>query len=215
MWMSELSKRSGRPVATIKFYLREGLLHSGEATGATRARYDESHLRRLRLIRALVDVAGLRLDDVRKILAAVDDESLTLHEVVGTAHTQLSARDTAPAPAPETMRFVDALVRRWKWRLSPQSAHREALARALDALSSLGRPASDALLDEYAGAMAVIARREVAAVADDDPAVATEQAVVGTVLLEPVLLSIRRMAQENASARQLGRARKHSDPPLS
>jgi DNA-binding transcriptional MerR regulator len=62
MWMAELAARSGLSVATIKFYLREGLLPPGEATGATRSRYDESHVRRLRLIRALTEVAGLRLE---------------------------------------------------------------------------------------------------------------------------------------------------------
>ena len=66
MWMSQLSERSDLPVPTIKFYLREGLLHPGEAVGATRARYDDSHVRRLRLVRALIDVAGMRLDDVRR-----------------------------------------------------------------------------------------------------------------------------------------------------
>ncbi|MDP3890043.1 MerR family transcriptional regulator, partial [Nocardioides sp.] len=71
--MSELSRRSGVSVPTIKYYLREGLLPPGEATGATRAVYDATHVRRLRLIRALVDVAGMRLDRVREVLAAVDD----------------------------------------------------------------------------------------------------------------------------------------------
>ena len=65
MWMSELSSRSGLPVPTIKYYLRERLLQPGEAVGATRARYDDSHVRRLRLVRALTEVAGMRLDDVR------------------------------------------------------------------------------------------------------------------------------------------------------
>jgi DNA-binding transcriptional MerR regulator len=205
MWMSELSERSGLSVATIKFYLRDGLLPAGIATGATRATYDDAHVRRLRLIRALVEVAGLRLDDVRTILAAVDDESLPLHEVVGTAHTRLST-NASTAPATEASRTrVETLVRRWRWRLSPDSAHREALARALDALSSLEHPVSDELLDEYAEAMGAIARREVGAITHDSPVTATERAVVGTVLLEPVLLTIRRMAQEHVSAGRLKR----------
>ena len=60
MWMSELSSRSGLPVPTIKYYLREQLLHAGEAVGATRARYDDSHVRRLRLVRALTEAHGGR-----------------------------------------------------------------------------------------------------------------------------------------------------------
>ena len=59
MWMAELATRSGLSVPTIKYYLREGLLPAGVATGATRAVYDETHVHRLRLIRALTDVAGI------------------------------------------------------------------------------------------------------------------------------------------------------------
>ena len=205
--MSELAQRSGLPVATIKFYLREGLLPPGEATGATRARYDEVHVRRLRLGRALVEGAGLRLEEVRRILTAVDDDTLPLHEVVGTAHTQLSAG--AP-PAREARRRADSLVRRWGWRVARDSAHRDALARALAALSSLDHPTSDSLLDAYAEAMGPIAVQEVSTIAGLDPTTATENAVVGTVLLEPVLLAVRRMAQEHASATRLAGARRRS-----
>ena len=56
MRISELSSRSGVPVATIKYYLREGLLPAGERTSATQARYGDAHVERLRLVRALVDV---------------------------------------------------------------------------------------------------------------------------------------------------------------
>lgn len=201
MWMSELSERSGLPVATIKFYLRDGLLPAGEALGATRSRYDEPHLRRLRLIRALVDVAGLRLETVRTILAAVDDESLPLHTVIGTAHVQLSSADSLPAPTGASRRRVDRLLCRLRWRVSADSAHRVALARALDSLASLDFAVSDELLDDYAAAMRPVAKREVSSVVSSAPEQATEKAVIGTVLLEPVLSIVRRMAQEDASSR--------------
>jgi len=205
MWISELSQRSGLPVATIKFYLRDGLLPAGESASATRAHYDDSHVRRLRLIRALAEVAGLRLDAVRVILAAVDDDSLPLHEVVGTAHVQLSANDAAPPPTELSQRRVDTVVRRWRWRVSAGSEHRVALARALDSLAALEHPVTEGLLDDYAAAMSPIAKREVSAIATKGAARATEMAVIGTVLLEPVLLTIRRMAQEDASSRKLNR----------
>lgn len=203
MWISELSARSDLPLATVKFYLREGLLHPGAATGATRAHYDDSHVRRLRLVRALVEVAGLRLDAVRGVLAAVDDESLPLHEVIGTAHLELSKGDPAAPPTTQMRSRVDAMVRRWRWRVSPDSTHRAALARALDALVALDHPVSDELLDAYAGAMLPLAEHEVSAVRAVNPERATEMAVIGTLLLEPVLLTIRRLAQENVSSRRL------------
>ncbi|GMA88788.1 hypothetical protein GCM10025868_40380 [Angustibacter aerolatus] len=46
------------PVATVKYYLREGLLPPGTPTSRTQAQYDEEHVRRLRLVRALLDVGG-------------------------------------------------------------------------------------------------------------------------------------------------------------
>ena len=108
MWMSELSSRSGLPVPTIKYYLRERLLHPGEAVGATRARYDDSHVRRLRLVRALIDVAGMRLDDVRRVLTAIDDPDLSLprgdrqraHPAGATGRTTAGGRGTAVASTP-------------------------------------------------------------------------------------------------------------------
>lgn len=198
MRMSELAERSGLPVATIKFYLREGLLPAGESTAATRATYDESHLRRLRLVRALTEVARLRLDAVRLVLAAVDDENLSWHEAVGAAHTRLVPDPGSPPVAADAQ--VAALLQRQGWTISPQSPHAAVLARALDALESLERPASDELLDVYAEAATLIAEHEVASIGEEHVS-AAEQVVVGTLLLEPVLLAIRRIAQENVSLR--------------
>ena len=53
----------------------------------------------------------------------------------------------------------------------------------------------------YADAATLVAEHEVAGVSEDDHVLAAEQVVVGTLLLEPVLLAIRRIAQENVSLR--------------
>lgn len=197
MWMAELSARSGFSVATIKYYLREGLLHPGEATGATRTRYDESHVRRLRLIRALTEVAGLRLDTVREVLDGISSAG-TWHEAVGSAHRRLADSDSAPA-RDESRERVDRLLDRQGWSLADDSPQRELLARSLDALADLGHPVTDELLDLYAAAMGPVAAHEVGSVRSPDRESSTEAAVVGTLLQEPVLLAVRRMAQENAS----------------
>lgn len=200
MWMKELSERSGVPVATVKYYLREGLLPPGEATGATRARYDERHVRRLRLIRALVEVAGMGLDRVRRVLAAVDDEDATVDEAIGAAHSQLSP---AADPSPESLQRVVALVRRRRWLVDPGGSHGRALAGALDAMAAAGQPLSDELLGAYVDAATRIAKVEVARVGPRDATDATTFAVIGTVLTEPVLLTLRRMAQEDQARRSL------------
>ena len=195
MWMAELSSRTGLPVPTIKFYLREGLLPAGEATGATRAKYDESHVRRLNLIRAMTEVAGLRLETVRQVLADIAKAD-SWHSAVGSAHSLLSV--DAPDASAESLQRVDQLLDRAGWTLNRSSSHRSALAKALDALQGLGHPADDELLDAYARATSDIAGVEIAHLSDD-PEAAAEQAVTGTLLLEPVLLTIRRIAQQNVS----------------
>jgi DNA-binding transcriptional MerR regulator len=204
MQMSELSRVSGVPVPTVKYYLRAGLLPPGEATSATRATYDEHHLRRLRLIRALVEVGRLRLDTVRTILAAVDDESADLHHTVGAAHTALAPQGEASQRATEA---VDRLLRRRRWRVEPDSANRRALAIAFDALDRLGFAVEEPVLDAYADAATSVARVDVDSVPTQAPEQAVEHVVVGTVLFEPLLLALRRLAHEDLSSRRLARRR--------
>jgi DNA-binding transcriptional MerR regulator len=197
MWMAELSARSGYSVPTIKYYLRDGLLHPGEATGATRTRYDETHVRRLRLIRALTDVAGLRLETVRQVLDDIASAK-TWHEAVGSAHVRLAMSDAAPASDASHAR-VDQLLARQHWTLDKGSPQRELLARALDALADLDHPVSEELLDLYAEALRPIAAHEVRSVRSPDREASAEAAVIGTLLQEPVMFALRRIAQENAS----------------
>jgi DNA-binding transcriptional MerR regulator len=202
MQMSELSRTSGVPVATVKYYLREGLLPPGTPTSATRATYDDSHVRRLRLVRALVEVGRLRLETVRTILDAVDEDGSSLHETVGAAHTALAPRGPASAGAEDA---VGRLLRRLRWRVHADSSNRQALAVAFEALDTVGFEVTDETLDAYADAALRVAAVDVATVPTDSAEHAVEHVVVGTVLFEPLLLALRRLAQEHLSGRRLGR----------
>jgi DNA-binding transcriptional MerR regulator len=188
------------PSATIKYYLRSGLLRPGATQSSTWATYDETHLHRLRLIQALTDVAGLSLDEVRGVLDAVE-ASESDHQARGAAQWPLADALTRE-PSAASVERVDRLLVRHHWRLNPRSPYRRALAAALDTLDELGFAATDEVLDAYALALEPIARIEVARVAaDPDPVVAAERVVIGTLLYEPVLLTLRRMAHEAVSAR--------------
>ncbi|GAA2078062.1 MerR family transcriptional regulator [Aeromicrobium tamlense] len=200
MRLAELSARSGLSTATIKYYLRAGLVPPGETEGATWARYDESHLRRLRLVRALTEVAGLALDEVRAVVAALD-ASVSEHEARGIAQWPLST-PVAENPSDDSREQVDALLARHDWHLEAQSPHRRTLAAALDTLEQLDFPATDEVLDAYLRAAESVAAVDVPrVVAEADPIVAAERLVVGTLLYEPVLTTLRRMAHEVVSGR--------------
>ena len=90
MRISELSSRTGIPVATIKFYLRENLLHDGVRTAATQAQYDESHAARLHLVRALLGPGGLSVAAAHRVIQAIEQPPESMHELLGVAHTAIA-----------------------------------------------------------------------------------------------------------------------------
>lgn len=85
MRIGDLAKTTGVPVATLKFYLREGLLPAGTPTAVNQAEYDDVHVRRVKLVRALLHLGGLSIADAQRVLAAVDDETMPIHGAFGVA----------------------------------------------------------------------------------------------------------------------------------
>lgn len=199
--ISELSRRSGIPSATIKFYLREGLLPPGRATAATQAEYGEAHLRRLRLIRALIGVRGLTVNATRQVLNAVCEHEADIHQVLGLVLGAMPVdKDVEPDEGPGTSE-VNALVARMGWQISERAPARRVIAETLESLRSLGTDYTWRTLIPYAELAQQTAVLDLDQLKDADDAVErAERAVLLTVLLEPVLLALRRMAQEHESA---------------
>jgi DNA-binding transcriptional MerR regulator len=201
MRISELARRSCLPVATVKYYLREGLLPAGEPTAATQAQYSETHVERLLLIRALLGPGGLSIPAARAVLDVVDDPTTSIHNALGAAHYALPSPRTDPSP--EELDRARGHLRRWGWKTDDASPSLAVLAAALHALQSAHFDTPDELLDRYADAAATLAEQDVASVPTGSAAEAVRFVVIGTVLLEPVLLALRRLAQEDVSARRL------------
>ncbi|MFI7706287.1 MerR family transcriptional regulator [Nonomuraea sp. NPDC049480] len=204
MRISELSARSGVAIPTIKYYLREGLLHQGEQTAATRAEYDDTHLRRLRLIRALLEVGKLPVAAIKQIIAAVDDESLPMHEMFGTAHYALGPT-VEPEPGEDwraARAQVDRLIDDLGWTVHSEAPTRDELAQTLVRMRQLGVPID---LGPYAeAARKLVAEVEMDTVPFNGPRdAAVESMVLGSVLYGKAFDALRRMAQESESARRL------------
>jgi DNA-binding transcriptional MerR regulator len=205
--IGELSRRTGVPVPTVKYYVREGLLPAGQLTSPNQASYDETHERRLRLIRALLDVGGLKVAAIRDVLAVVDDPARPVHGILGEATNSIIKRygeesdDEAVAARAE----VDALIARRHWQVDRDNPAADALAAALAALGRLGHGGFSQVLDDYADAAQTVARADLGYVqgraAMDD---LVESVVIGTVLGDAVLMALRRLAQVDESARTYG-----------
>ena len=171
MRISEISSQTGVPLATIKFYLREKLLHEGVRTSATQAQYNESHMARLRLIRALLGPAGLSVAAAQRVIRAIEEPPESLHELLGVAATAVAGPN------------VDD---------------------ALRALEEAGFELPEGALDVYLDHMRQIAQFEIDNLPTDSPTAAVRYVVLGTVLIEPLILALRRVAEQEASARRFG-----------
>src|SRR5688572_3131156 len=85
MRISELSAMTGVSLPTIKYYLREGLLFEGRRTSATQAEYGDDHVRRLRVVRALID-SGVSIAETKKVVRSLDDPPESPHDLLSAAH---------------------------------------------------------------------------------------------------------------------------------
>ncbi len=223
MRLAELVRRSRVPRSTIKFYLREGLLPAGEPSGRNQAEYGPSHLERLRLIRALREVAGLPLEVIRRVARQLDQAAGRVRETdadpIGEALHAIYAlpdRDLAPderaeleALRAEARDFLAALP----WTTGDERHYYvDQIADALlqvrrhlyadYAVAGLAPYAREAWrLSEIEYAHAPGGARVPLRARGDDVAEPTRRAILATVLFERIFAALRRCANAMRSIR--------------
>jgi DNA-binding transcriptional MerR regulator len=197
--IGDLSKLTGVPVATIKYYQREGLLPYGERTERNQAKYADEHVHRLRLVRALVDIAHLPIATAREVLTAVETPGRDLFKVLGAVHYAVTA---LPDDAEPDQQPVDELVERLGWRVKEANPSRRALANILGVLAELGHTDVLDRVDDYAEHAARLAAIDVGILdggrSRDE---ILESAVVVTLFGDTLVSLLRRMAQEDLSTK--------------
>jgi DNA-binding transcriptional MerR regulator len=204
MRVAELSRATGVPVATIKYYLREGLLPPGRRTSPNQAQYNETHVRRLKMIRALVDVGLLSVAAAKDVLSAVDRPGEPVHEVLGTAAAGLTTTPpTGSAASRRAARHqVEQLIESRGWTANADAPAGRTLIHAVTTLHELGRADLADLLEPYAAMCAELAEIDVAAVSRGAGAEeVVEGMVIGTVIGEVMLSAVRRLAHQHVAAR--------------
>ncbi|MFZ3573562.1 MerR family transcriptional regulator [Streptomyces sp. BH097] len=211
MRLAELSERSGVPVGTIKYYLREGLLRQGERISATQAAYGEAHLRRLGLIRAMIQVGRIPVATVREVLTHVDDESLGTTFRLGAALWAMPHPPEAPADDPLTVEVtgaVDRFLGDMGWHHAREigaiSPTYRTLVSTIVTMTRLGFSRGPDALMRYAHLMEEVAQLDLDQVDAYDDSEKAELAVASTVLYDPLLLALRHLAQEEHSTRRYG-----------
>ncbi|GLY54605.1 MerR family transcriptional regulator [Lentzea sp. NBRC 102530] len=206
MRVGELAKKSGVPVPTIKYYLREGLLPAGVLTSPNQAHYDDEHLRRLRLVRALMDVGGLSIASVRDVLTAIDTRE-SLHTKLGAvqeAISQPSAVDLDPLAVADVQAFFERQGEEECADVT-ESNVTHMLAAALSVARSVGHDHMGDLLDPYLEGLKIIAQADVEYIARQGSRDAVIEAmVIGTIVGDTVLKAVRRLAHAQVSRDLIG-----------
>lgn len=211
MRISELAAQSGVSVATIKYYLREGLLPPGTKVGARRAEYGGVHLARLQLLRVLREVGDMPVSDLKNVVDAIDDGALSAHEMNGAAYDALAR--TSGVVSPEMRALAALIVQEAGWRHArPDSPAVDDLAALLGVIGDLGAMFDTSEAAKYLGLIDALAAYEVgrvyAAELDQDRDAIVQRMVIGQVVFGQLLLSLRRIAHEHHSA-----LRYPSEPP--
>jgi DNA-binding transcriptional MerR regulator len=203
MQISELAERGEAPVATVKYYLREGLLPPGRTTGPRRAEYDETHLRRLRVLRLLREVGGVPVTNLRRIVDALDDEALPVHEAMTRVADVITAAPESVVEEPASLGIVDAVLGAVGWdQVRDASVDRQRLASLVTLLNGPGPlGAGVEVLTFYAGIADQLARAEIALVdGSAERSEALEQMVTGSVVYGEVFRLLRQLGHEHHHA---------------
>lgn len=202
MRMAELSAAAGIPVATIKYYMREGILPAGEHSGPNQASYGDSHVRRLRLIRGLIDVGGLSVAATRRVIDEIDSDH-TLAETFDVAQRTVSDEIDPASLDPAALHRIDDLLA--GWHLYPGNPGRLAAARVLTTFESVGQSDERGWFRRYAEAALIVAEADLDEIdARDDRDSKVETVIVGTVLGDALFAALRRAAQEHVTTKRYG-----------
>ncbi|MGW5666924.1 MerR family transcriptional regulator [Micromonospora sp. NPDC003776] len=213
MRIGELARRSGVAIPTIKYYLRTGLLALGTATAHNQALYDSSHLRTLRLVRALTGIGGLSVDATRALLTAARDANVAVADLVA-----MSERASMPKPRDridsharrDAEQLVMSVIGTQGWQVRRDG---QALARLMDICTAAHLLEVNEIGDvlsryaEAAGRFAACDAVTVAAIAQPmasgarDRAAAREALVVAIVLGGALQAAMRSLALEDALTR--------------
>ncbi|HTJ39962.1 MAG TPA: MerR family transcriptional regulator [Dactylosporangium sp.] len=206
MRIAELSRQTGVPVPTIKYYLREGLLPAGELTSPNQAHYDDRHVQRLRLVRVLLDIGRLPIATIRHLLVALDEPDPDVHNVLGQALPMaVGGKDSVDPEVVQAARTrVDKLVDQRMWMVGRNAPARQAAAEVLAAFEQVGADAG-VLLEQYADVAETIAAHDLDFVGRaSDAEGMLYYAVVGSILGDTLLAALRRLTQEHESAKKFG-----------
>lgn len=192
MRIAELAARTGASIATIKYYLREGVLPAGTPSSPNQHWYAEYHVARVRLVRTLIHVAGMPLDLVKRLFRPPNGTAAgTLTARMGDALHDMTV--TGP-PNPAAAAELDITLKRFGWDTDHPARH--AAAAALTTLLEHGVPITPRDIGRYAECADNLAGMDRTLYQAANPEERMEQVLIGTLVGNQLFAAFRILAQE-------------------
>lgn len=200
--ISDLAHLTGVPLATIKYYLREGLLPQARRLTPRLSEYDDTHVRRLALLRVLRGAGRVPVDGLQALVEAVARPG-SIHELFAVA-TDATARTPGEAGElrPVARQIADQLIAQAGWdHVRADAPDRENLAAAIEQVAAYdSHPRDPSEMAPYLKFADDIARFEIGNLDDTKDRVGLlEEMIVGQVVFGEVLAILRRLAEEHHS----------------
>ena len=190
--LSVLSQRSGVPVATIKYYIREGLIQPSQDLDPD----GTDTLEQLRLIRGLVHIVGLSIRQVQQILGLLHSQELNLADMMTDATVVLPLAGTRPGREKSTTNLdpARAALAEAGFEDLPDAPYVNQLLAAITLAIECGVGMDTEHLAAYVSAARQCARADFHDLPLDTPSQAAQAAVLGTAIYDPILVGLRRLA---------------------
>lgn len=213
MKLSALAEATGTSTASIKYYLRTGLLPPGAKRNQTTAVYDDSHVERLELIAALRQLVGLSIEQIGTLTAVIDDAQASMLDVMQTAQMLgggLPPLTDGPPTAPDARTAaaearVASVMEAQGWPDAP-SAARAAATSVVAEMTELGLEVSDEYLQLIGAAVDMISGSDLDVSGSRDRM--AMHVAVGTHRYSRLVLALLQLGQTSHS---IARAGEHTD----
>jgi hypothetical protein len=153
-------------------------------------------------------MARLPIATIRDLLTHVDQQDPDVHHLLGQAMKSAAhPRQRTDAGLVSAGAETDALITRRGWHVGPEAPGRRTVAEVIATLRQLGAGDVVDLIDAYAEAAERIAATDLEMVRRRaEPEAMVYGAIVGTLLGDILMAGLRRLAQEDRSAKVFGHA---------
>ncbi|MFC4138675.1 MULTISPECIES: MerR family transcriptional regulator [unclassified Microbacterium] len=200
MKLSEFARTTGATTATLKFWMREGVLPAGELRNQTTAVYGQRHLDRVALIQTLRAEFDMPIAGIRDLTALIDRTDVVPLDVMEAC--QVIATGLAVGEAhDEYAELIGELHDRVGW-IRFDSLAAGVLANALAASARVGYPYRLEVLEQYARMLDPIAEADLGAIHPEGTLdVMARNLLVAAAAQNRVLVAMNQLAHTAAAVR--------------